>query len=349
MLQFVNVKIDDQIGNVSWPILAALTLGAIGLFFWLELSNESTDKPTVNRLSVENSQDRAQPAGRDSPTLGNSDSIGQVVDSGPTTESSTMRLSLVEGEEFDVHLRPRQRVAVARPAVLADELEAFKMRAESGEGSVARALSNWLNRCNGRNFATDAEFEDFLDHYQQTHTLPVTIQNQRVDVRKEPNSQIVDELKSDFEFCKAVPDSDIEASEMWLVAAAEAGNVDALMEMGRNHVGRGKGLKYLEESWLAGSIDGAGWLAKAYATQSNPEDRDFVSAYAYQKVYATIVRTDFERRGVADLSFNQSWMEADSAGLQNFSNQLNPSQLEAANSLAARILRENGNCCFERR
>ena len=221
-------------------------------------------------------------------------------------------------------------------------------RAVSGDGPAARALSIWLNGCNGRNFATDAEFDQFLDSYQQTHTLTRIIRNQPVKVTKTPTPEILDQLRQAFTFCQGVPDSDVRAADSWLEAAAEAGNVQASMELGQTHVGSEKGITHLEEAWLAGSVDAASWLANALATQSNPANRDFVNAYAYQKVYATLVRADFERRGIADIPFNQVWMEGDSVGLQNYSNQLSPRQIAEANLLASRILQENTNCCFDR-
>jgi hypothetical protein len=105
-----------------------------------------------------------------------------------------------------------------------------------------------------------------------------------------------------------------------------------------------EGRQFLEDAWLAGEIEAAGWLGKYYE-QSRDVQPDPSRAYAYTYIYTALTEQQFQRYGT-ERPMARWWLESNIESLERKRRLLRPPDLADATELAERLLKSNEACCF---
>lgn len=264
----------------------------------------------------------------------------------PNTKAASIQF--FDGDTVDVKFRRSSETNIAFPESLAVQLDEWKNEAIEGNADVARMIYKSLDLCRQRTYRTDDEFAAAIDQLQQTHVISLTLGGQTAPSYVEPTDDLISDLRKWHEFCRGIGEDDIQAADSWLEMAANNGSVRAQLALGQKMVTKSDGRIYLEMAWLSGSIDAAGWLARSLTAENDEVSKDLIAAYAYQTLYAELVRADFESRGLSSTPHAVSWMEANSRGTLRIESLLAVNELQLAQELAKNLYAGNKSCCLSR-
>jgi len=243
----------------------------------------------------------------------------------------------------DIELRPPPPLSErGLPDSLARELEQLEAEASAGNAGSAFILYRGLRSCQTNRFQQDADLEAAIDEMQRTNSTVTRVNGQEslryVDPAKEEPF-----LRQLYKFCSGVPYQITQTADKWLELAADLGNRDSQMQIGRENYANETGQHYLQLAWLEGNFGALGWLANGYF---NSEDH--VTAFAYQFAYAQLSAKDFAISGILESPTAQGWIDADNQGLLKMARGLSDSDRQQAYEIARSLIASNPRCCMRR-
>lgn len=297
--------------------------------FMAESSSVSIDLSKIDR------QNPPQPDTSESPDL-------QASDNFPVDRSENA-ISIEPNLVEEIELRqPAPLSERGLPDSLARELEQLEAEASAGNVGSAFILYRSLSSCQNNRFQQDTDLEAAIDEMQRTNSI-VTRGNGQEFLRYVDPAKEEPRLRKLYEFCSGVPDEKTQSADKWLELAADLGNRDSQMQIGRENYDNETGQNYLQLAWLQGNLDALGWLANGYL-----DSEDNLTAFAYQIAYAQLSAKDYAVRGSSESPTAQRWIDADKQGLLKMGSGLSDSDRQQAYEIARSLIASNPNCCMRR-
>jgi len=255
------------------------------------------------------------------------------------------------GETVDVVLRhfwPDEPPVEIQPR-LVDMYDDLVNLAESGNGASARYLNRALRGC--RNVfrdkaAKDAAIEKLRSTGEITYPEGAEFPHQHVPAGRDIG-EFIEVIEEQFTTCDGVSDEQIAYAEYWLNEAIKAGDFlatrDYAAEIG---VYTDAGFQIQKKLWDQGHISAVNGLGMAYrhgVPSENNGEPDYVKSYAYG--YVTFKLFEAALRG-SNSPHAHNRLRSFENSLSGKGAYLTPEQQQAAIELAAKILKENENCCL---
>lgn len=225
--------------------------------------------------------------------------------------------------------------------------DALAEEAASGDAAAARVLYRSLKNCEEA-FTDRVSYEKALDtlHKEGVQIYPSGEVTPKMLAGSLEMKHAEEDLTESFERCEGITADHHENKVQWAEIAAYAGDYWAMTEMAYLNGYTPQGLYWYEQAWLHGYAGAADSLSVYYregAADSENGQPDYFRSYAYlyvgYKIYA-----DALSRSTSPQAMNRI------VSMENVVRQhgsfLSPEQQAQAESLAARLLEENGNCCL---
>lgn len=255
-----------------------------------------------------------------------------------------------DGQQLGVLLRRTPPVILANTDSIATEYPAMKAAAEAGNANAAFALYSALFHCSVLpSSATEAELDIErlrnsrqlrIGRYPYVVTLPADIDLAQFEAGIRQNASM----------CEGVTEAQKAAKRHWLDVSMRGGVAWAFKHTAQNlpeaERYTSSGLQSWDAVWRTGSVAALGWMASIYKrgiSDSTGQQPDLLRAYAYQYLYARLMREKATASGAPIADRHATEIEV---RLADWATQLTPGQRQEAARIAREVLIANENCCY---
>lgn len=254
-----------------------------------------------------------------------------------------------DGTEVDIRMITWQPdpPPVAGWQNLLDVYDLLVEEAEAGNAAAAWALYRGLQYCE-ESFTDRASYQLALNllRSERVRIYPSGEQSKQLIEPGEAMQFHEQDLLERFQQCEGVTRDHQQNRIQWAEMAAHNGSFQAMREMAHHHGYTPEGLRWHELGWQQGHVSAADAISVFLQRgASDPENgqADYFRAYAYlylnYKVYA-------EAMSLSQSPATMNRIVSMENTVRNLGGYLTPQEQAAAESLAARLLAENENCCL---
>jgi hypothetical protein len=160
---------------------------------------------------------------------------------------------------------------------------------------------------------------------------------------RDRSAEAPDGQKEGIDRCEGLTEEQLQDPIRWARVAADAKDYFGRQLLGAALRKTPEGFQVFNDFWLDGNISGLPGISITYVTGAATGEPDFLRAYAHSLIYFKIVEAA-HKAGVSRRSGSRAY-SALKDRLRYLSGNLNPAQQKEAETLAARMLADNKNCC----
>lgn len=249
-------------------------------------------------------------------------------------------LTLDDGTELPVSIRPFRMSSIVRPERLADVYADLRRLAQNGDASAGYSLHRWLKEC-GRAHADEASLSKAVTRVRTEGVMTLGNGETR------PTNDVVRaeaSLNQVFAFCQGISQEQRDESPAWLAMAASTGELFALRAQADElRHSPDQFVAAYKELWYKHGYSGAlSPLAIMYKRGFAGGQPDYVQVYAFQFAEFKLVERVY---GQSVYPSHRNMLVAMEDSVRNTGSYLTPQETQQATELGVRLLKENQNCC----